>query len=922
MATFDALHSSIPVNIEELNLYYYTLNFDDFNFLDNIFIEAENGEVYEDYLVVYSFDGINEGELRFFGENFSFGFLGNITGGTVHAISEAFLNTQSEIEISYIAYGFDVPAVDIYNAALTPGTNDELSIILEAFSGDDLVQLSEFDDKFFGFDGNDTMIGGSGNDQLFGFEGADLIDAGDGFDTLNGGDGDDRLLGFNGDDNLDGGDGNDRLEGGDGDDTLKGGGGLDFLLPGAGNDVIDGGENAINVIDYYYDAAASGIAVTFTSEDAGNIDDGMGGTDIFSGAFHIRGTEYGDQFSGTVGQQVFLASDGIDTIDGGAGLDDWIDYNLTVDMGGFQGVDVDFSANSFADTFGNHDIVSNIENIWGSEFDDRVSGENGTNHFFSGNGGNDVLHGLDGNDTLQGGIGDDLLSGGDGNDVFVYEFLGQDTIENGAGSEDQIRLFILGPNGEQQLGGMVRVGDDLIIFGLSDSETGLLVEGAFADASAIETILYQAADGSWDGIPDSFFTVTLLGAEDAPITSNSLVVGTNADDTLNVGTGAANDLYGGSGNDVLNGNINSDWLYGGAGDDTLTGGAGDDKLLGGDGTDTAVINVNEGDATITFDGNSASLESSEGFDELEDIEFIQFLDGTVDLTGDGGTADTTGDTLIGTEGDDNLEGGNFDDAIFGLTGNDTLSGLGGDDNIGAAAGDDLVYGGGGDDLMGGGTGDDVMEGGSGDDFMGGGQDNDTVDGGEDNDVVNGGPGDDSMIGGDGNDTMGGSFGADTIEGNGGNDDMGGGAGQDQISAGAGNDSVGGGEANDVITGGGGDDFLAGGGRDDRIDGGTGNDTINGGDGDDTMTGGSGADIFVWNFFKDGDEDIITDFEDGIDSFRMVGVENAPGSGLAGMVAALNITNTAGGALIDYQGHTVLIEGVAAADLTVEDFTFL
>ncbi|MDU8912304.1 hypothetical protein [Aestuariicoccus sp. MJ-SS9] len=68
--------------------------------------------------------------------------------------------------------------------------------------------------------------------------------------------------------------------------------------------------------------------------------------------------------------------------------------------------------------------------------------------------------------------------------------------------------------------------------------------------------------------------------------------------------------------------------------------------------------------------------------------------------------------------------------------------------------------------------------------------------------------------------------------------------------------------------------------------------------------------------------MITDFEGGIDSLRMLGVENAPGSGLAGMVAALDITDTAAGALMDYQGHTVLIEGVAAADLTVDDFSFL
>ncbi|WP_146592436.1 FG-GAP-like repeat-containing protein [Puniceibacterium confluentis] len=396
-----------------------------------------------------------------------------------------------------------------------------------------------------------------------------------------------------------------------------------------------------------------------------------------------------------------------------------------------------------------------------------------------------------------------------------------------------------------------------------------------------------------------------------------------------IGTDVADQIWGGWNNDLLDGGAGADRLYGEhgqdslagrAGPDTLDGGTGDDTLNGGGGSDVAVIAVSQEDAAISYEGAGVIVESTEGSDFLIGIETIHFLDGTLDLTDVvGGPQD---ETLIGTEGEDNLEGGPGDDNIFGLAGDDTLTGAGGDDNIGAGADNDEVIGGDGNDLMGGGTGNDQMTGGSGNDFMGGGQDDDTVDGGIGNDIVNGGPGNDLLIGGEGSDAMGGSFGADTIEGGAGNDDIGGGSGQDVISAGAGDDSVGGGEADDVIFGDDGNDFLAGGGRNDQIDGGLGNDTINGGDGDDTMTGGDGADVFVFNFFKDGDADVITDFEDGVDSFRMVGVENAPGSGLAGKVAALNITDVAVGAQIDYQGHTVLIEGVAAADLTVEDFIFL
>ncbi|MBS4009332.1 MAG: calcium-binding protein, partial [Roseovarius sp.] len=126
------------------------------------------------------------------------------------------------------------------------------------------------------------------------------------------------------------------------------------------------------------------------------------------------------------------------------------------------------------------------------------------------------------------------------------------------------------------------------------------------------------------------------------------------------------------------------------------------------------------------------------------------------------------------------------------------------------------------------------------------------------------------------------------------------------------------------------DFLAGGGRNDTIDGGTGDDTINGGDGDDVMTGGAGADKFVFNFFKDGDEDVITDFEDGVDSFfiRIVNPDTGEtnisngGNGLAGFVAALGIVDTVAGAQLNVNGHQVLVEGIAAADLTVDDFQFL
>jgi len=44
--------------------------------------------------------------------------------------------------------------------------------------------------------------------------------------------------------------------------------------------------------------------------------------------------------------------------------------------------------------------------------------------------------------------------------------------------------------------------------------------------------------------------------------------------------------------------------------------------------------------------------------------------------------------------------------------------------------------------------------------------------------------------------------------------------------------------------------------------------------------------------------------------------------LQSFVDALNITDTAAGAQMDIGGHLVTVEGVAAANLTLDDFSFV
>jgi VCBS repeat-containing protein len=111
----------------------------------------------------------------------------------------------------------------------------------------------------------------------------------------------------------------------------------------------------------------------------------------------------------------------------------------------------------------------------------------------------------------------------------------------------------------------------------------------------------------------------------------------------------------------------------------------------------------------------------------------------------------------------------------------------------------------------------------------------TVNAGNGDDLVNGTGGEDSLSGGNGNDAV---YGLD---------------GHDSLSGGNGNDSLYGGAGSDVLHGDNGNDLL---------DGGTGNDVLDGGNGNDTLTGGAGADKFV--FGKGGGNDIVTDFDTGLD----------------------------------------------------------
>lgn len=166
---------------------------------------------------------------------------------------------------------------------------------------------------------------------------------------------------------------------------------------------------------------------------------------------------------------------------------------------------------------------------------------------------------------------------------------------------------------------------------------------------------------------------------------------------------------------------------------------------------------------------------------------------------------------------------------------------------------------------------------------------------------------------------------DVALGRGGNDLLHGEANQDELIGLAGADHISGGDAADHLVGNSGDDTLLGGGDADTLRGGDGNDTLDegpghgdldGGAGDDTLTGGLGADAFAIS--PTSGNDVITDFVAGPGMFDHLAVKGL-------QPEDLRFEDTPDGVLISWDtsagSGSVLLQGVAKADLAQDDFMF-
>jgi len=518
------------------------------------------------------------------------------------------------------------------------------------FDSNSIINGTDLNDVMIGTPGNDTIKALAGDDKIYSDEGSDIIDGGTGVDTIYygysynpivvdlsiatgqiGGDADgdiisniENVIGTRGNDVIIGNSANNLLIGGAGADRLDGGAGIDTVsyLDSKGSVLV----NLQNTSQSWADASGDTLF---------NIENIIGSNSLDV----LTGNAGNNIISGMGGNDEIVGGAGADVIDGGAGID------KVVYAASASGVTVDI-ASTVAQIGGDAqgDILSNIEDITGTSFDDILKGNDLANRISAGGGnnivygrggddvilvgdiigGNDTFYGDAGNDELYGSVGDDMLIGGSGADV-LYGGSDTDTVSY-ADSTAAVNVN-LGITTAQSGGDAA--GD---ILAAADIEN--LIGSAYNDTLAGSS-LYNKIDGG-------------AGIDTMSYSNSTAAVIVNLGVTTAQSGGYAD-------GDTL---FNIENIIGSAYNDILTGSSVANRIDGNSGADT-----------VSYANSTAAVSINLGI--------------TTAQTG----GDSTGDTLFNVE---NIIGSAYNDTLLGDTFANTITGGAGADNIDGAAGIDTV----------------------------------------------------------------------------------------------------------------------------------------------------------------------------------------------------------------------------------------
>ncbi|WP_376094559.1 hypothetical protein ACE7GA_01375 [Roseomonas sp. CCTCC AB2023176] len=495
-------------------------------------------------------------------------------------------------------------------------------------SGANKLAGASGDDLLLGFQGNDTLVGGAGIDQVSyaaeGGSGAVLADLATGLVTDTYGNTDtlievEWLIGSNTS-------AFDDLLGDDRDNIFTGN-------KGAGVDQMDG-RGGVDTVDYSIESDTQnylpdgttpgpiGVGIVVDLSVTGsfsnpNATDTSGHGDLLVSIENIIGSIRADAIKGSAADNLFVGGDGNDTLDGGPGGFDTVDYRQEI---GSLGVIVDDSSLlSNRDTFGDVDLLIGIERIVGTDHADfmrldstftrEAVGGDGDDHLEMlstlGAADRSRLFGGDGNDTLIGSGGADYLFGGSGSNE-SYGFGGDDTYLSTGGS-------------------------DFFDGGAGDNEVSFELLAGAVRADLTTTKMFTTDT-----------TSALTGAQRLVVSHSS----------VSAVTGSAFA-------DAIEGNSGSNRLKGGSGDDTIAGGDGVDSLDGGAGVDT--LDYTQGTGGVSLDLTIASNNATDGFGNRETVTgFERFLGTAFDDTFKG---DDKAQTFATGAGSDVVDGGGGFDTL-------------------------------------------------------------------------------------------------------------------------------------------------------------------------------------------------------------------------------------------------------------------
>ncbi|UUY09855.1 hypothetical protein LRS11_07420 [Pseudomonas sp. J452] len=412
--------------------------------------------------------------------------------------------------------------------------------------------------------GSSNLTGNSLNNVLYAGSGNNILNGGNGADTASylyassaitaslastsaqttGGSGSDTLTAI---ENLTGSNYNDTLTGNTADNTLNGGLGNDILNGGAGADTMIGGDGSDT---YYVDNASDVVSETNATVSTGGTDSVYSyltgytlGNNIENGRILASGSA---NLTGNSLNNVLYAGSGNNILNGGSGIDT-ASYLYAA-----SAITASLASTSAQTTGGSgSDTLTAIENLTGSNYNDKLTGNS------SGN-------------ILNGGVGADTMIGGDGADIYYVDNdfdVVTETSVNGGIDTVYSHLFTI-----YTLASYVENGR------LLHSEGSL-------NGNSLDNILYASTGDNWLHGNGGSDTVSYLYASSAITVnldySSPQATGGSGSDTLQ----DIENVTGSDYNDKLSGNFFSNRLEGGTGNDTLNGAGGSDVLIGGAGND-------------------------------------------------------------------------------------------------------------------------------------------------------------------------------------------------------------------------------------------------------------------------------------------------------------------------------------------------